>query len=185
MKQQTKMELNTMRILFFVVSAFFTFLFTSQTQAIVDGHEYQFTEGDALENQTRADLFKQLAEELRCPKCQNQNLADSNAMIAQDLRRELYSQVKEGKGEKDIVDFMVERYGEFVLYKPALNSKTIFLWYGPIALLVLAVVVFIVVVLARRKKAKAEIVTQEDAPESISAQEQARIDALLNEDSKD
>jgi len=160
-----------------------------QANAIVDGHEYQFTEGNAVENESRAELFKQLAEELRCPKCQNQNLVDSNAMIAQDLRRELYSQVKEGKGEQDIIDFMVDRYGEFVLYKPAMNEKTIVLWYGPIALLILAIVVFLVVVLTRRAKSKAELssqtVSQEDAPESISAEEQARIDALLNADEKD
>ena len=164
---------------------FASLLIVAQSHAIVDGHEYQFTEGDAIENESRADLFKQLAEELRCPKCQNQNLADSNAMIAQDLRRELYSQVKEGKGEQDIIDFMVDRYGEFVLYKPAMNEKTIVLWYGPIALLALAIVVFLVVVLTRRAKAKAEIKSQEDAPESISAEEQARIDALLNADEKD
>jgi len=168
---------------------FASFLIAVQTNAIVDGHEYQFTEGDAVENESRAELFKQLAEELRCPKCQNQNLADSNAMIAQDLRRELYSQVKEGKGEQDIIDFMVDRYGEFVLYKPAMNEKTIVLWYGPIALLILAIVVFLVVVLTRRAKSKAELssqtVSQEDAPESISAEEQERIDALLNADEKD
>ena len=110
-------------------------------------------------------------------------------MIAQDLRRELYSQVKEGKGEQDIIDFMVDRYGEFVLYKPAMNEKTIVLWYGPIALLILAIVVFLVVVLTRRAKSKAELssqaVSQEDAPESISPEEQARIDGLLNADEKD
>lgn len=166
-----------------------SFLMMSQSHAIVDGHEYQFTEGSSVENESRADLFKQLAEELRCPKCQNQNLADSNAMIAQDLRRELYSQVKEGKGEQDIIDFMVDRYGEFVLYKPAMNAKTIVLWYGPVALLILALVVFLVVVLSRRAKAKAELSAQasnkEDAPETISAEEQARIDALLNSDAEE
>lgn len=185
MGRQTNMRsLLQASILFFA-----SFLIAVHANAIVDGHEYQFTEGDAVENESRAELFKQLAEELRCPKCQNQNLADSNAMIAQDLRRELYSQVKEGKGEQDIIDFMVDRYGEFVLYKPAMNEKTIVLWYGPIALLILAIVVFLVVVLTRRAKSKAELssqtVSQEDAPESISAEEQARIDALLNADEKD
>lgn len=157
----------------------------SQANAIVDGHEYQFNEGSRTENESRAQLFQQLAEELRCPKCQNQNLADSNAMIAGDLRRELYSQVKQGKTEQDIIDFMVDRYGEFVLYRPAMNEKTMVLWYGPVALLVLALAIFAAVVFKRRrgdKKASesANSTTAEDVQiESISDEEEQRIAQLL------
>jgi len=157
---------------------------SSFSLAIVDGHEYVFDQGDEVENLTRAQLFRQLAEELRCPKCQNQNLSDSNAMIAGDLRRELYSQVKAGKTGEDIVDFMVNRYGEFVLYRPALNEKTVALWYGPVALLVLALFIFAVVVLQRRRKAK-KAEQNSTNEEVISDDEETRIDALLNQNTED
>ena len=153
----------------------------SQANAIVDGHEYQFNEGSRTENESRAELFQQLAEELRCPKCQNQNLADSNAMIAGDLRRELYSQVKQGKSEQDIIDFMVDRYGEFVLYRPAMNEKTMVLWYGPIALLLLALVIYAAVVYKQRRKERKAVTASADVTdeERISDEEEQRIAQLL------
>lgn len=163
------------------------FVFSLSAQAIVDGHEYQFNSDDALQNASRAELFRQLAEELRCPKCQNQNLSDSNAMIAGDLRRELYSQVQDGKNSEQIVDFMVNRYGEFVLYRPALNNKTLALWYGPFVLLALAGIIFVSVILARKSKNKSTAVTAEAIDKSteqtvdpLSADEETRLDELLN-----
>lgn len=163
------------------------FVFSLSAQAIVDGHEYQFNSDDALQNASRAELFRQLAEELRCPKCQNQNLSDSNAMIAGDLRRELYSQVQDGKNSEQIVDFMVNRYGEFVLYRPALNNKTLALWYGPFVLLALAGIIFVSVILARKSKNKPTVVTAETIDKSteqtvdpLSADEEKRLDELLN-----
>ena len=160
------------------------FAFSLSAQAIVDGHEYQFNSDDALQNASRVELFKQLAEELRCPKCQNQNLSDSNAMIAGDLRRELYSQVQDGKNSEQIVDFMVNRYGEFVLYRPALNNKTLALWYGPFVLLALAGIIFVSVILARKSKNKPTAVTAEAIDKStvapLSADEETRLDELLN-----
>ncbi len=149
-------------------------VFSFQTLAIVNGHEYPFNQGTDVENQSRAQLFRKLAEELRCPKCQNQNLADSNAMIASDLRRELYQQVKDGKKGNEIVDFMVNRYGEFVLYKPKMNARTFALWYGPIFLLALAILVFAFVVFQRRKRNSA---TKSD--EDFDTAESLRIDELL------
>jgi cytochrome c-type biogenesis protein CcmH len=163
------------------------FVFSLSAQAIVDGHEYQFNSDDALQNASRAELFRQLAEELRCPKCQNQNLSDSNAMIAGDLRRELYSQVQDGKNSEQIVDFMVNRYGEFVLYRPALNNKTLALWYGPFVLLALAGIIFVSVILARKSKNKPTVVIAEtfdkstdQAVDPLSADEETRLDELLN-----
>lgn len=163
------------------------FVFSLSAQAIVDGHEYQFNSDDALQNASRAELFRQLAEELRCPKCQNQNLSDSNAMIAGDLRRELYSQVQDGKNSEQIVDFMVNRYGEFVLYRPALNNKTLALWYGPFVLLALAGIIFVSVILARKSKNKSTAVTAEaidknteQTVDPLSADEETRLDELLN-----
>ena len=93
--------------------------------------------------------FQALTKELRCPKCQNQSLSDSNSPIAQDLRRELYELLKQGKADMEIVNFMVERYGEFVLYRPRVSELTYVLWFGPAALIFFGVLIVIVIV--RRK----------------------------------
>jgi cytochrome c-type biogenesis protein CcmH len=78
-----------------------------------------------------------LAVELRCLVCQNQTLADSNAPLAVDLRNQIREQLKAGKSEQDVVDFMVARYGDFVLYRPPLKASTVALWAGPFAILLL------------------------------------------------
>lgn len=102
-----------------------------------------------FEDEVMKIRFQALSKELRCPKCQNQNLADSNSPIAADLRRELYDLLKQGKADSEIVDFMVNRYGEFVLYRPKVSELTYVLWFGPAILVLLAIIVVIVVV---RKK---------------------------------
>ena len=79
--------------------------------------------------------YLEFARELRCPKCQNQNLADSNAPIAHDLRLELHRLLLEGKTDAEIVDFVVTRYGEYVLYEPPLEAKTVLLWGAPVLML--------------------------------------------------
>jgi len=76
-----------------------------------------------------------LAEELRCLVCQNQTLADSNAPLAEDLRNQLRERMREGKSDREVVDFLVERYGDFVLYRPPLKATTVLLWFGPLLLL--------------------------------------------------
>jgi len=81
--------------------------------------------------------------ELRCLVCQNQNLAGSDADLARDLRRETYDMLNEGKSQQQVIDFMVERYGDFVLYRPQFKSTTYLLWLGPF-LLLLCVLVFLV-----------------------------------------
>jgi len=157
---------------------FASILFSTFSLAIVDGHEYVFDGENKKENQAKAELFNVLAQELRCPKCQNQNLADSNAMIAGDLRRELYQQVKAGGDEQSIIDFMVDRYGEFVLYRPKVNAMTYVLWYGPIALLVIAVICLIVIV--RKRKQQPEL---DEA--DLSEAQKKRLDELLGKDKGD
>ena len=77
-----------------------------------------------------------LAHELRCLVCQNQTLADSNAPLAVDLRNQIREQLAAGKSERDVVDFMVARYGDFVLYRPPLKASTVLLWAGPFAFLI-------------------------------------------------
>ncbi len=82
--------------------------------------------------------YNQLVQELRCLVCQNQNLAGSDADLARDLRRETYEMLSEGKSRQEVVDFMVERYGDFVLYRPQFKTTTYLLWLGPFLLLLLA-----------------------------------------------
>ena len=91
-----------------------------------------------------------LAEELRCLVCQNQTIADSHAGLATDLKNEIREQLKAGKSEKQIVDFMVERYGDFVLYRPPMKATTILLWAGPFVLLAAGAATGVLVVRRRR-----------------------------------
>jgi cytochrome c-type biogenesis protein CcmH len=180
------------------VFASIVFMLSMNATAIVGGHEYIFSGPDDIENKSRGVMFQKLAKELRCPKCQNQNLSDSDSMIAGDLRRELYSQVKDGKNSQQIIDFMVNRYGEFVLYRPALNNRTMALWYGPFVLLVLALLVFASIIVKQKYKNKTvssvtSAVTNlvdkssDDNPseKGMSEDEQKRIDELLNSSSED
>ncbi|SIQ84523.1 cytochrome c-type biogenesis protein [Solilutibacter tolerans] len=88
-------------------------------------------------DQFEEQRFRQLTHELRCVMCQNQSLADSNAEIARDLRNEVLVLMRQGKTDAEIRDFMVARYGEFVLYKPRLEGGTMLLWFGPLLLILI------------------------------------------------
>jgi cytochrome c-type biogenesis protein CcmH len=94
-------------------------------------------------------LYLELTQELRCLVCQNQNIADSNAELAKDLRRKTYEMVKKGQDKDQIVDFMVKRYGDFVMYKPPFKASTIILWLGPVIIFVLGLVVLIRIIRRR------------------------------------
>ena len=89
-------------------------------------------------NEELTDRYEQLITELRCPQCLNTNLAGSDAMIAQDLRREVHRMLIEGKTDKEVLDFMYFRYGDFVLYDPRFDLKTLALWLSPLLLLLAA-----------------------------------------------
>ena len=123
--------------------------------------------------------FRQLTQELRCPKCQNQDLADSNAPIAADLRREIYRMLGEGQSNEQITEYLVARYGDFVRYKPALNSRTWLLWYGPAGLLVGGALLLGLIVLRKRRPLAA------NANQGLTSQEQAQLAALLKDESQD
>jgi cytochrome c-type biogenesis protein CcmH len=113
--------------------------------------------------------FKDLISELRCLVCQNQSLADSDAELAHDLRAEVYEMVQDGKSDQEIIDFLVARYGDFVLYNPPLKPSTYLLWFGPFALMLLAGVLLLRAV--RRQKRAASV--------EISADDRKRLDDLL------
>lgn len=111
-----------------------------------------------------------LSEHLRCLVCQNQSIAESQAELANDLRRQVREMLVAGKSDAEIAQYMVDRYGDFVLYDPPVKGTTALLWGGPLALLVVALGGFAWTVRARRKQA---------APTALSAEEQARAEALL------
>jgi cytochrome c-type biogenesis protein CcmH len=119
--------------------------------------------------------FRTLTQELRCPKCQNQDIADSNAPIAADLRREIFRMLGEGKDDQQIIGYMVDRYGDFVRYKPALTTRTALLWFGPWALL-LGGGVIILLIVRRRRRAVA------GTPQDLSDAERQRLAHLLDKE---
>ncbi len=99
--------------------------------------------------------FQKLTRELRCLVCQNQSLADSHADLAQDLRREVYEMMQAGKSDQEIVAFLVNRYGDFVLYRPPVKPATYLLWYGPAAFALAGLAVL--VLLVRRRRSPPEV----------------------------
>lgn len=99
------------------------------------------------------DRYKALIDQLRCLVCQNETLADSDADLAADLRREIREKMRKGESNKQITDFLVARYGDFVLYKPPVKATTLMLWYGPFGLLALGVVIAVITVRWRARSA--------------------------------
>ena len=136
---------------------------------------------DTLEFDTNAQRvqFQVLTEELRCPKCQNQNLADSNAPIAIDLRNEVHRMILEGNDEDQVIDFMVERYGDFVVYKPKFDASTYLLWLGPAFIAFLGFI--IVLVTARKKRLPSSRVANEN---ELSQEEKKQLNTILSEKEK-
>lgn len=142
--------------------------FSGLVGAAIDTYEFK-------DDVTR-ERFQSLASELRCPKCQNQNIADSNSPIAKDLREELHRMLEDGANDQQVVDFMVGRYGEFVLYRPRMSEQTYLLWYGPAVLLLIGVVV-VLLVSGKRKK-----VDPGKPKTNLSDAEKLRLDQLLKQE---
>ncbi len=120
--------------------------------------------------------YKRLIAELRCLVCQNQNLADSNAELAKDLRSETHSMIKAGKTDEEIVTFMVNRYGDFVLYRPPVKSTTFLLWFGPLMLAALGAIILLIQI---RRRARCK------PPEELSPEEQQRLQDILAKTKQD
>lgn len=125
-----------------------------------------------FENPQVESDYLELAEELRCLVCQNQNLIDSNAELADDLRREVAKMLKQGKNKQQVTDFMVERYGDFVLYNPPFKAQTWLLWGGPFVLMFFG----IFVLLKKIKAGKEESNTDSAA---LSEQDKEKLQAIL------
>lgn len=136
--------------------------------AAIDTYEF--------DSQAEQERFRKLTEELRCPKCQNQNIADSEAEISLDMRALTYRMmVEEGRSNDEIVNHLVDRYGDFVRYKPPVDKRTLLLWYGPFALLAIALFILVIIVSRRRKTIKAQ------GKNELSDAEQQRIQQLIEQ----
>lgn len=119
--------------------------------------------------------LKRLAVELRCLVCQNQTLADSNAPLAEDLRREVRDMIVKNMSDKEIIDFLVARYGDFVLYRPPFKATTMLLWVGPFVLLIIGATTLVITLRHRADKVV-------DVP--VTDEEHRRVEQLLAEGGK-
>ena len=130
--------------------------------ATIDAYEFKSPDDEKR--------FRVLVEELRCPKCQNQNIADSNAGLAKDIKDRVHRLINEGKSNGEITDHMVERFGDFITYRPPVRPMTWFLWFGPFVLALL-VAVFLLVRKFRQKPVMAQ----------VSPEQEARVQELLRQ----
>ena len=145
---------------------FLVLLWSTSALAGVEVHKF--------DNPEQEQQYNRLVAELRCLVCQNQNLADSNAELAQDLRQEVYEMIQNGATDQEIVSFMVARYGDFVLYRPPFKSTTAFLWIGPFIILAVGFVILLMFIRKRRQSAAVE----------LDETEQARAQKLLNDNNE-
>ncbi|WP_281411955.1 cytochrome c-type biogenesis protein [Motiliproteus sediminis] len=161
MKQRVNLVLQTLLLLTLGLGS-------TVASAAIEAYEFR--------DEAMREQFKVLTAELRCPKCQNQNLADSNAPIAKDMREKIYEMVQQGESTESVVEFMVARYGDFVNYRPRNDSSTALLWYGPVALLVIGGLV-VVAVSRSRSRSKSGAVNK-------SAVDRERLQKLLHDNDK-
>lgn len=129
-------------------------VFAGNSVARVSAFEFK------TEEQEKA--YKDLIQELRCLVCQNQNIADSNAELAQDLKRKTYEMVVSGKSKTEIADYMTQRYGDFVMYRPPVTQTTLLLWVGPFIILFIGVFFLIRVIRSRKQFQQSGILTEEE-----------------------
>jgi len=129
-----------------------------------------------LSDPKQQETYETLTRELRCLVCQNQTIADSNAELAADLRRQVYEMLQQGKSRQEIIQFMTDRYGDFVLYKPPFKGKTSILWIAPVVFLLMGLIT--VFFFIRRKKAAANLYSQAGALEK-DVEKQKKIRSLL------
>jgi cytochrome c-type biogenesis protein CcmH len=142
-------------------------IFSVAATAVIE--TYQF---DTPLQQKRYHAFTQ---ELRCPKCQNQNLSGSDSAISVDLRRQVHRMIMDGKSDIEITQYMVDRYGNFILYRPRFSAQTAVLWFAPLGLLILGSLVWWRMTSVRKHQ-------QVPSDDSLSTLEQERLQELLNDD---
>ncbi|GHC23933.1 cytochrome c-type biogenesis protein [Aidingimonas halophila] len=114
--------------------------------------------------------YRELTASLRCPKCENQAIDDSNSPVSADMRDRVYALLQEGRSDREIQDFMVDRFGDYVLYNPRLEGRTYLLWGLPAVLVVVGAIVVLLIVRARRRA----------SAQALSADERARLNELID-----
>lgn len=161
-----------MRIVFFTLLLTFSLALTATEDQV------------KFENKQQEELYKDLLQELRCPKCQNQNIADSNAVVAKDMRAQTKELVDKGQSKQQVIDYMVNRYGQFAHYRPPINIATIMLWILPLAFML-----FAILMLVKRSKQKSQVVTanesQNQQNQSLDKKLDEELEALLADEDKD
>ena len=141
---------------------FFALLFTFAAHAAIDdAPEFSTPEQEAQ--------YYALIKEIRCPTCQNNNVAESNAPLARQLRQQIATQILQGKSNSEISDYLIERYGDFITYRPPFNARTWLLWLAPLGLMLIALIVWIIIRGRQRQIA------------ALSPEEQAELHKLLME----
>lgn len=138
---------------------------------VMAGRVFAGVEYREFANPEQREAYESLTSELRCLVCQNQTIADSNADLASDLRRQVYEMLQQGKSREDIVRFMTDRYGDFVLYNPPFKALTGLLWLGPLLFLLIGLIIVFAVV--RKKKSQAGL--------ALSSEQHEKIRSLLEE----
>ena len=149
---------------YFFLSLLFLISTAQATQVLIE-----------FKNPEQQALFKELTHELRCPKCQNQNIADSNAVVAVDMRNKTLELVQQGQDKAQVLEYMKSRYGDFVHYQPPLNKFTLILWLLP-ALMVVGLMVLLVV----RRKAQGKAVVSE-ATDQAQMQSEPELEQQLDQ----
>lgn len=149
-----------------IVAGLTTLLFAFSAVAAIDVYEF--------DNEQQEQQFKELSQTLRCPKCQNNTISDSNAELAKDLRSKVYEMTKQGKSSDEIIDYMIDRYGNFVTYNPPLTVATSVLWLGPLCVILIG---FGVIIMNSRKKS-----TKVAQEADWDKEKEQRLNALLKKD---
>lgn len=163
------LAVNQLRKAGLTLLALVVLCFSNASWAVVETYDF--------ENEALRDRYQNFIHELRCPKCQNQNLAGSQSMQASDLRREIHRLLHERRSDEQITAFMVQRYGEFILYRPRFNQETALLWLAPALFLLLGAGV-VVAVFKRQKKTG----LSDKHADSLSGDEAEQLQQLLDRD---
>lgn len=155
-----------------MLACLLSFIISFNAHAAIDVYDFDSPQQEAQ--------YRGLIEELRCPKCQNQNLAGSDAPIAQDLKQKTYDMIKEGRSDAEIRAYMQERYGDFITYKPPVRPSTWILWFFPPLLLIALIIGWFWQSKRSQRVARGESAVNIDSAAALSAAEKAELDRLLS-----
>jgi len=150
-----------------LVALLFSLPLSISAQAAIDAYKF--------DDPKKEKIYHELTDELRCLVCQNQNIAGSNAELAVDMRRKTYEMVSAGQSKQQVADYMADRYGDFVLYKPPFKASTAVLWIGPFIILAVSIWLMLRVIRNRR---------EEHETASVSGEQLAEAARLLNKEDK-